>query len=150
MGLLMNTKSVKNQLKQMSRNLEEMILNAQLMIRKIDAFIDTPELLAQSYGNLKGYYNSVHIPVLRGLICCAEDLAAENEAYSALIDTYLADAANVDEDGLLEDVERIGMILRILEDTPPGVTTMLDLRQTLDNQKADIEEKLERISQFVS
>ena len=150
MGLLMNTKSVKNQLKQMSRNLEEMILNAQLMIRKIDAFIDTPELLAQSYGNLKGYYNSVHIPVLRGLICCAEDLAAENEAYSALIDTYLADAANVDEDGLLEDVERIGMILRILEDTPPGVTTMLDLRQTLENQKADIEEKLERISQFVS
>jgi hypothetical protein len=149
-GLLMNTKSVKNQLKQMSRNLEEMILNAQLMIRKIDAFIDTPELLAQSYGNLKGYYNSVHIPVLRGLICCAEDLAAENEAYSALIDTYLADAANVDEDGLLEDVERIGMILRILEDTPPGVTTMLDLRQTLENQKADIEEKLERISQFVS
>ena len=150
MGLLMKTKSVKNQLKQMSRNLEEMILNAQLMIRKIDAFIDTPELLAQSYGNLKGYYNSVHIPVLRGLICCAEDLAAENEAYSALIDTYLADAANVDEDGLLEDVERIGMILRILEDTPPGVTTMLDLRQTLENQKADIEEKLERISQFVS
>ena len=56
----------------------------------------------------------------------------------------------VDEDGLLEDVERIGMILRILEDTPPGVTTMLDLRQTLENQKADIEEKLERISQFVS
>ncbi len=150
MGLLMNTKSVKNQLKQMSRNLEEMILNAQLMIRKIDAFIDTPELLAQSYGNLKGYYNSVHIPVLRGLICCAEDLAAENEAYSALIDTYLADAANVDEDGLLEDVERIGMIFRILEETPPGVTTMLDLRQTLENQKADIEEKLERISQFVS
>lgn len=88
--------------------------------------------------------------MLRGLICCAEDLAAENEAYGALIDTYLADAANVDEDGLLEDVERIGTILRILEDTPPGVMTMLDLRQTLENQQADIEEKLERISQFVS
>lgn len=72
MGLYMDTGSVKNQLREMNSNLRETILNAQILLGKIENFIDTPLLQAESYGNLKEYYGSFHIPVIRGLICCAE------------------------------------------------------------------------------
>lgn len=149
MGLYMDTGSVKNQLREMNSNLRETILNAQILLGKIENFIDTPLLQAESYGNLKEYYGSFHIPVIRGLICCAENLEAENEIYSSLIDLYFSDVGYVDEDGLEEDAERIRRTLDIIEEAPQMTSGLFGLKRSMENQKRDIEEKLEKINQFV-
>lgn len=149
MGLYMDTNSVKNQLKEMNQNLEEAILNAQILMGKIDGFIDAPLLMAESYGNLKEYYGSFHIPVIRGLICYAENLVAANELYSSLIEMCFSDVGYVDEDGLIEDMERICRTLDIIEDTPKMSSGMLGVKRIIENQKRDIENKLEKINQFV-
>lgn len=149
MGLYLDTGSVKSQLREMNSNLDETRLNAHILLRKIENFIDMPLLQAESYGNLKEYYGSFHIPVIRGLICCAENLMAENEVYSSLIDLYFSDVSYVDEDGLEEDAERIRRTLDIIEGAPQMTSGLFELKRSMENQKKDIEEKLEKINQFV-
>lgn len=98
---------------------------------------------------MKEYYGSFHIPVIRGLICCAENLEAENEVYSSLIDLYFSDVGYVDEDGLEEDAERIRRTLDIIKEAPQMTSGLFGLKRSMENQKRDIEEKLEKINQFV-
>lgn len=87
--------------------------------------------------------------MIRGLICCAENLEAENEIYSSLIDLYFSDVGYVDEDGLEEDAERIRRTLDIIEEAPQMTSGLFGLKRSMENQKRDIEEKLEKINQFV-
>ena len=83
------------------------------------------------------------------MICCAENLEAENEIYSSLIDLYFSDVGYVDEDGLEEDAERIRRTLDIIEEAPQMTSGLFGLKRSMENQKRDIEEKLEKINQFV-
>lgn len=150
MGLLMDTESVKSQISEMNRNLEQMISNAQQMENKVEAFVETSELAADSYGNLKQYYSSVHLPVIRGFICYGEALCSANENYAAQIDSYLAGVGYVDEEGLGNDLTQIQNVLNIIDDMSKMTPAMFQIRQDMENKKWDIEEKLECIGLFLS
>ena len=93
MGLKMNTGAVKSQLSDMNRNLDTMGTRANLLQSRISVFTETQALLvAATYDSIREYCASVHLPLLRGLICYAA-----NENYSRQIDSWL-DADYVDAD----------------------------------------------------
>lgn len=150
MGLKMNTGAVKSQLSDMNRNLDTMVTRANLLQSRISMFTETQALLvAATYDSIREYYASVHLPLLRGLICYAEELKEANENYSRQIDSWL-DADYVDEDGLQEDLETIIRCRNRLNNIEEWGPATYALDHTLEQMQWKIEEKLERIEAFLS
>lgn len=150
MGLKMNTGTVKSQLSEMNQNLDTMVTRTNLLQAKISMFTETQALLvADAYDSIREYYASVHLPLLRGLICYAEELKEANENYSRQIDSWL-DADYVDEDGLQEDLETIIRCRDQLNNIEEWGPATYALDHTLEQMQWKIEEKLERIEMFLS
>ena len=150
MGLKMNTVAVKIQLSDMNRNLDTMVTRANLLQSRICMFTETQALLvAATYDSIREYYASVHLPLLRGLICYAEELKEVNENYNRQIDSWL-DADYVDEDGLQEDLETIIRCRDRLNNIEEWGPATYALDHTLEQMQWKIEEKLERIEMFLS
>ena len=150
MGLKMNTGAVKSQLSDMNRNLDTMVTRANVLQSRISMFTETQALLtAATYDSIREYYASVHLPLLRGLICYAEELKEANEDYSRQIDSWL-DADYVDEDGLQEDLETIIRCRNRLNNIEEWGPATYALDHTLEQMQWKIEEKLERIEMFLS
>ena len=150
MGLKMNTGAVKSQLSDMNRNLDTMVTHANVLQSRISMFTETQALLAAAtYDSIREYYASVHMPLLQGLICYAEELKEANENYSSQIDSWL-DADYVDEDGLQEDLETIIHCRDRLNNIEEWGPATYALDHTLEQMQWKIEEKLERIEAFLS
>ena len=150
MGLKMNTGAVKIQLSDMNRNLDTMVTRANLLQSRIRMFTETQALLvAATYDSIREYYASVHLPLLRGLICYAEELKEVNENYNRQIDSWL-DADYVDEDGLQEDLETIIRCRDRLNNIEEWGPATYALDHALEQMQWKIEEKLEQIEMFLS
>jgi len=106
MGLMMEPGTVISQLNEMNSQLGNVVSNAEKALCIVGELEETNDsLIGKSYDSIRNYYQTVHIPILQGIILYGEALMGDNNTYAGYISGYLAGIGYVDEDELKRDKE---------------------------------------------
>ncbi len=152
MGLVMEQGSVLLQIDQMNKRLGEIVNQAELALYAEGELQNSADsLIGESYDSIREYFQTVHVPILQGIILYAEALMGENSSYRGCITGYLSGMNYVDEDALKEDRDnlrhQIEQVHNLMESYPGYFSHYMEcLHRTLEL----IEKKLRQIENFVS
>lgn len=108
MGLVMSPGLVMGQLDIMNDGLNCSAQRIRKLLSYIAELEETGDILkGESYDSIRDYYQTMHIPVLRGFLMLIEDTIQESYQYKLCIGNYLSGLDYVDEDALKEESENV-------------------------------------------
>ncbi|MFV0364226.1 MAG: hypothetical protein ACK5LL_14235 [Suipraeoptans sp.] len=111
MGTIINVSGVRGRISEENASLNNFLIFADKLENKITSFVNDKELLGDAYGSMKNYFSSIHIPLIGGLICLAENKITENSNYSRILESYFGDTESiVDEDKIKQKLSIIRKI----------------------------------------
>ena len=146
MGIEISPQAIKVQLKKEDTNLREMIGNAYTLQERIQRFIDNQNLQGETYDSVKTYYNEVHLPVIRGFICYAEEKINGNATYRGYVGSYWGEEFQVSEDKLVESLNKAKRLRIFVEDKP----IISNYKDTLWNLEAIFDRRIQKIYDYIN
>ncbi len=151
MGLMMEPGSVISQLNEMNSQLGNVVSNAERALCIVGELEETNDsLTGKSYDSIRNYYQTVHIPILQGLILYGEALMENNNTYSGYIGGYLAGIGYVDEDELKRDKEYLEQqINHVYALMSRNKGCFGDYLEGLNSALELVEKKLDQIEDFL-
>ena len=153
MGLVMSPGQAAGQLDIMNEGLNSSAQRIRKLLSCMAELEETKDILkGESYDSIRDYYQTMHIPVLRGFLMLIEDTIQESYQYKVCIGNHLSGLGYVDEDALKEELENVrnqidcirGLLSR---KNPPS--SAWGLLEVMEKTERLIEKKLEQINDFL-
>lgn len=153
MGLVMSPGLVMGQLDIMNDGLNCSAQRIRKLLSCMAELEETGDVLkGESYDSIRDYYQTMHIPVLRGFLMLIEDTIQESYQYKLCIGNHLSGLDYVDEDALKEELENVRNqieCIRGLLGRKNPLSSAWRLLDVMEQTERLIEKKLEQINDFI-
>lgn len=153
MGLVMSPGQITGQLDAMNDSLNASAQKIRKLLSCMAELEETGDVLkGESYDSIRDYYQTMHIPVLRGFLMLIEDTIQESYQYKMCIGSHLSGLGYVDEDALKEELKNLRNQMECIRGllsrrNPPS--SAWGLLEVMERTERLIEKKLEQINDFL-
>lgn len=153
MGLVMSPGQITGQLDTMNDSLNASAQKIRKLLSCVAELEETGDILkGESYDSIRDYYQTMHIPVLRGFLMLIEDTIQESYQYKMCIGSHLSGLGYVDEDALKEELKNLRNQMECIRGllsrrNPPS--SAWGLLEVMERTERLIEKKLEQINDFL-